>query len=171
MFFVYRCFLSPEEHFVWVFIVPATLIFLTNIGFFIMAATTMWRHQKKMKENKKYTNFIRWFKAACSLTIVMGITWIIGIILVVSEGLLFLVYIYTIMVAFQGVFIFFLYVVLSKSIKDAFTKWWKVRVNESDTLNKYFGEKLSSSPAAVSIIMKQFKLNILLDINVETNSK
>ena len=95
----------------------------------------------------------------------MGITWIIGIILVVSDGLLILVYIYTIMVAFQGVFIFFLYVALSKSIKDTFTKWWKVRVNESDILNKYFGEKLSSSHAAVSIIMKQFKINILLDIN------
>ena len=112
----------------------------------------MWRHQKKIKENNKITSFLNWFKAACSLTVVMGITWIIGIILVVSEGLLFLVYIYTIMVAFQGVFIFFLYVILSKSVKDAVTKWWKVRVNESDTLNKYFGEKLSTSPVKVSII-------------------
>ena len=145
--------MSPEKHFVWVFIVPATLIFLTNIGFFIMATTIMWRHQKKTKEKKKITSFANWFKAACSLTIVMGITWIIGIILVVSEGLLFLVYIYTIMVAFQGVFIFFLYVILSKSVKDAFTKWWRVRVNESDTLNKYFGEKLSSTPATVSILI------------------
>ena len=114
--------MSPEKHFVLVFIVPATLIFLTNIGFFIMAATIMWRHQKKIKENNKITSFFNWFKAACFLTIVMGITWIIGIILVVSEGLLFLVYIYTIMVAFQGVFIFFLYVILSKSVKDAVTK-------------------------------------------------
>ena len=113
----------------------------------------MWRHQKKIKENNKMTSFANWFKAACSLTIVMGITWIIGIILVVSEGLLFLVYIYTIMVAFQGVFIFFLYVILSKSVRDAVIKWWKVRVNESDTLNKYFGEKLSSSPRTVSILI------------------
>ena len=143
--------MSPEKHFVWVFIAPATLIFLTNIGFFIMAVTIMWRHQKKIKENNKMTSFAKWFKAACSLTIVLGITWIIGIILVVSEGLLFLVYIYTIMVAFQGVFIFFLYVILSKSVKDAVTNWWKVQVNESDILNKYFGEKLSSKPATVSV--------------------
>ena len=68
------------------------------------------------------TSFANWFKAASTLTIVMGITWIRGIILVVSEGLLFLVYIYTIMVTFQGVFIFFLYVILSKSVKDAVTK-------------------------------------------------
>ena len=113
----------------------------------------MWRHQKKIKENKKITSFINWLKAACSLTIVMGTTWIIGIILVATGGLLFLVYIYIIMVAFQGVFIFFLYVILSKSVKDAFTKWWKVRVNESDILNKHFGEKLSSSPATVSTLI------------------
>ena len=138
--------MSPDKHFVWVFIVPATLIFLANIGFFIMAATIMWRHQKKIKENNKMTSFLNWFKAASSLAVVMGITWIIGIVLVVSEGLLFLVYIYTIMVAFQGVFIFFLYVILSKSVKDAVTKWWKVQVNESNTLNKYFGEKLSTLP-------------------------
>ena len=145
--------MSPEKHFVWVFIVPATLIFLTNIGFFIMAATIMWRHQNKMTEKNKMTSFVNWFKAACSLTIVMGITWIIGIILVVTEGLLFLVYIYTIMVAFQGVFIFLLYVILSKAVKDAVTKWWTVQVNESDILNKYFGEKLSSISASVSIII------------------
>ena len=150
--------MSPEKHFIWVFIAPATLIFLANIGFFIMSATVMWRHQKKITENNKMTNFVNWFKSACSLTIVLGITWIIGIILVISEGLLFLVYIYTIMVAFQGVFIFFLHVILSKSVKDAVTNWWKVRVNESDILNKCFGEKLSSSPAAVSIIIKLFKI-------------
>ena len=164
LFYFCRCFLSPEKHFVWVFIVPATLIFLTNIGFFIMTATIMWRQQKKIKENNKTTSFANWFKAACSLTIVMGITWIIGIFLVVSEGLLFLVYIYTIMVAFQGVFIFFLYVILSKSVKDAVTKWWKVRVNESDTLNKYFGEKLASSPVTVSILIIALNYQNLLRI-------
>ena len=145
--------MSPEKHFVWVFIVPATLIFLTNIGFFIMAATIMWRHQKKITENNKITRFVNWFKSACSLTIVMGVNWVIGIILVLNEDLLFLVYIYTIMVAFQGVFIFFLYVILSKTVKDAVTKWWKVRVNESDILNKYFGEKLSATPATVSSVI------------------
>ena len=118
--------MNPEKHFIWVVIVPATLIFLTNIGVFIMAATIMLRHQKKIKENNKMTSFLNWFKSACSLTIIMGITWIIGIILVVSEGLLFLAYIYTIMVAFQGVFILFWYVILSKSVKDAVAKWWKV---------------------------------------------
>ena len=140
----YRCFLNPENHFIWMFIAPAMLIFLANIGFFIMAATIMWRHQKKLTEKKNVKNFASWFKAIASLTIIMGITWIVAVILIETEGLLFLVYIYSILVAFQGLFIFILFVVLSKSVRDSFKKWWKVQVNESDILNKYFGEKLSS---------------------------
>jgi len=80
----------------------------------------------------------------------MGFTWILGVVIVHLEYLIFLAYVYTIMVALQGVFIFILYVALSKSVKDAVRKWWKIRVNESEFLSKHFGEKLKSSNAAVS---------------------
>ena len=44
--------MNPETKFIWAFIAPVIVIFLANIGFFIMAATIMWRHQKKQKDKQ-----------------------------------------------------------------------------------------------------------------------
>ena len=57
-----------------------------------------------------------WLKASISLVIVMGITWIIGI-LVFNRHLLFVAYIYTIFIGLQGLIIFILFVVLSKQVE------------------------------------------------------
>ena len=46
------CFLYSGTGFVWAFIAPVILIILVNTGFFIMAATIMWRHQKKQSKDK-----------------------------------------------------------------------------------------------------------------------
>ena len=66
------------------------------------------------------------------------------------EELLPLAYIYTIMVAFQGLWIFIIFVVLSRQVQEAYKKWWRAKVNGSETLQKYFG---SSSISAVSDYM------------------
>ena len=79
-----------------------------------------------------------------SLVVIMGLTWIFGVLVVEVEALLPLTYIYTIMVAFQGLFIFILFVPTSKSVREAYSKWWKNKINESDILSKYFGENFSS---------------------------
>ena len=71
----------------------------------------------------------------------MGVTWIVGVLIVEVEALVPLAYIYTIMVAFQGLFIFLLYVLLSKQVRDAYTNWWKaikgqrVRVSQQVLFN------------------------------------
>ena len=78
------------------------------------------------------------------LVIIMGLTWIVGVLIVEVEALLPLAYIYTIMVAFQGLFIFLMYVVFSKQVREVYTKWWKAKVNESEFLNKYFGTSTSN---------------------------
>jgi len=71
--------------------------------------------------------------------VVMGLTWIIGLLIVEVEELLTLAYIYTILVAFQGTFIFIIFVILSKQVREAYGKWWRAKVNESDFLSEYFG--------------------------------
>ena len=80
----------------------------------------------------------------------MGLTWIVGVLIVKVDELIPLAYIYTIMVAFQGLFIFVLFVVLPKQVKEAYIKWWRQRVKESNTLSKYFGEKSSTLLASNS---------------------
>ena len=82
-----------------------------------------------------------WLKASISLTVVMGITWIIGVLVIEVEELFALAFIFTIFVAFQGLFIFVIFVLLSKQVRENYAKWWKAKVAESDFLSSYFGEK------------------------------
>ena len=69
----------------------------------------------------------------------MGFTWIFGVLIVEVDELVPLAYIYTIMVAFQGLFIFLIFVVLSKQVREAYAKCWREKVNKSDILSRYFG--------------------------------
>ena len=91
-------------------------------------------------------------KAAVSLVMIMGLTWIFGVLILETEALLPLAYIYTIMVAFQGLWIFFIFVAFSPQVKEAYAKWWRAKVNESDFLSKYFKETVSLLPLAISYI-------------------
>ena len=84
-----------------------------------------------------------------SLTVVMGITWIIGILVIEIEELFALAFIFTIFVAFQGLFIFIIFVLLSKKVKENYAKWWKAKVAESDFLSKHFRQRNLSGPAMV----------------------
>ena len=71
----------------------------------------------------------------------MGITWIIGVLVLEVDALFPLAYIFTIFVAFQGLFIFVVFVLLSKQVRENYGKWWKAKVAESDFLSKHFGDK------------------------------
>ncbi len=107
----------------------------------------------------RYVHLCRyWLKSSVSLVTIMGLTWIIvrliesfvmwhnNYITNIDKGLLVfevpalfpLAYIFTIFVAFQGVAIFVIFVPLSKQVRDAYSKWWRVKVAESDILSSYF---------------------------------
>ena len=47
------CYFNPATKFIWSFIVPVILIFLANVGFFVMAIVIMCRHQKRQRAEKK----------------------------------------------------------------------------------------------------------------------
>ena len=83
--------------------------------------------------------FRNWLRSAVLLVVIMGLTWIFGVLIVEVEELVPLAYIYTIMVAFQGLFIFLIFVVFSKQVREAYVKCWRRKVNESDFLTRHFG--------------------------------
>ena len=78
-----------------------------------------------------------WLRSALFLVIVMGVTWIFGVLIVEVEELVPLAYIYTILVAFQGLFIFLIFVVFSKQVREAYTKCWRTKIRSSDFFSKY----------------------------------
>ena len=74
----------------------------------------------------------------------MGLTWIVGVLIVEVKALLPLAYIYTILVAFQGLWIFIIFVLLCEQVREAYTKWWRAKVKKSDFLSKFFGDSLKT---------------------------
>ena len=145
----YRCFLNPTTDFIWAFILPVLVIILVNVGFLVMAAVTLWQHKKK-REGKISTKDKRnWLKTLVSLVVVMGLTWIFGVLIVEVEALLPLAYIYTILVAFQGLWIFLIFVALPKQVRDEYRKLFKAKVKESNRLSKFFGQSNTLFTAVV----------------------
>ena len=76
-----------------------------------------------------------WLKAIVSLVVVMGLTWIIGVLIVARKELVPLAYIYTTMVAFQGVWIFVIFVVVDKKVREVFSTRWRSQIKESRLFN------------------------------------
>ena len=89
-------------------------------------------------------------KVSVSLTVVMGITWIIGVLVIEVEELFALAFIFTIFVAFQGLIIFIFFILLQKPVRDSYAKWWKAKVAESDFLSRHFGDKGLTSSTLVN---------------------
>ena len=134
--FVSSCFLRTDTHFIWAFIGPVILIFLANIGFFIMTFYVIWHHPKKSKPLKKFRS---WMKAAVSLTVIMGLTWVPGLFVLMHNEVVPLAFISVFLVAFQGTFIFLIFVVLFKPARTAYTMWLKSTVRKSETLSSFLG--------------------------------
>ena len=94
----------------------------------------------------------------------MGITWVIGVLVIEVEALFTLAFIFTIFVAFQGLFIFILFVLLSQQVKENFAKWWRSKVAKSDFLSKYFGDSIPNvivlpNPAAFESVTSADAVN------------
>ena len=128
-----RCFLNPVTHFNWSLTIPVLVIQLINIGFFIMAARISWKQNMKKDEKKQTINFLNWLRSAVSLLFILGVTNLMGIIVLDEEQLLRLAYIYTVLLAFQGFLIFLILVVFSPMAQDMGKKW----------MTKYVWKKVS----------------------------
>ena len=110
-----------------------------------MAAKIMCHHQMKQTDQTKVQNVCNWLKSAVSLVVIMCLTWVLGIFIIKLNKLAPLAYIYTIMVAFQGLFIFLIFIVFSKVVREAYIKLWKAKINNSELLSRWFGRQTHSS--------------------------
>ena len=120
-YFCCSCFLNPSTHFIWAFIAPVIVIILINVGFFIMAAVTIWRHHERKGGDTRTKHVKSWLKVLVSLVVVMGLTWVSGVPMAFDQWLP-LAYIFTIMVAFQGMWIFFFFVLFQEQVRDTYIK-------------------------------------------------
>uniref|UniRef100_A0A8C3WCA7 Adhesion G protein-coupled receptor E5 n=1 Tax=Catagonus wagneri TaxID=51154 RepID=A0A8C3WCA7_9CETA len=117
------CWLSHENGFHWSFQGPVTFIVLCNAVIFV---TTVWKLTQKFSE---INPDIKKLKKARVLTVtaiaqlfVLGCTWVFGLLLFDARSWV-LSYIFTILNCLQGFFLFLLYCLLNKKVREEYRKW------------------------------------------------
>ena len=109
----------------------------------------------------------KWLKAVTSLVVVMGVTWIVGVLIVDVMELLPLAYVYTIMVAFQGFWIFLFFVLLEEKVRQSYVKVCKSRIRESTLFSRKSTLSTNNSNSN-NIMVRIFYSAILVSIIIRT---
>ncbi|XP_041351932.1 adhesion G-protein coupled receptor D1-like [Gigantopelta aegis] len=118
----FSCWLSVEEGTIWAFVGPVLVI----VGFNVFVLGLVIKTFLKLKINAKKTEcqkLISSVKATAVLLPLLGITWTFGILALNSNTLAFQ-YLFALLNAFQGLFIFLSNVVYNDEVKVAY---WKRR--------------------------------------------
>uniref|UniRef100_A0A8C9PGY6 Adhesion G protein-coupled receptor E2 n=1 Tax=Spermophilus dauricus TaxID=99837 RepID=A0A8C9PGY6_SPEDA len=120
-----RCWLRPEQGFMWGFLGPVCAISSVNMVFFLMTLcivksklSSINRDVSTLQNTKVLT-----FKAMAHLFI-LGCTWCLGVVQVGSLAPV-MAYLFTIVNSLQGVFIFLVYCLLSQQVQEQYRKWFK----------------------------------------------
>ncbi|KFQ31395.1 putative G-protein coupled receptor 128, partial [Merops nubicus] len=117
---------SMQKPMLWSFLLPVTLILLFNITIFIkISASVIWKKNKNLTRNKK-DSFMKKLIGTISIVVVLGITWTIGYLMLISHEDTSLVfsYLFCILNATQGLQICILYTfrspIFRKKVSEVF---------------------------------------------------
>ncbi|XP_030331910.1 adhesion G-protein coupled receptor G7 [Strigops habroptila] len=126
---------SVKKPMLWSFLLPVALILLFNIITFItISVSVIWKKNKNLTRNKK-DSFMKKMVGTISIEVVLGITWTIGYLMLISheETSLFFSYLFCILNATQGLQICILYTFRSPAFKNKVSKVflviWVTRVS------------------------------------------
>ncbi|KAK3595406.1 hypothetical protein CHS0354_008838 [Potamilus streckersoni] len=105
------------------FVIPICLIILVNAIIFIMVTWKIFRRPKGMTINQsEWKMTLLSFKAALSIFVILGLTWIFGVVALGGAKVVFQ-YIFVILNAFQGFFIFLLFTAREKQVRDQWARF------------------------------------------------
>ncbi|KAM5187380.1 LOW QUALITY PROTEIN: adhesion G protein-coupled receptor E2-like [Callospermophilus lateralis] len=120
-----RCWLRPEQGFMWGFLGPVCAISSVNMVFFLMTLCIV--KSKLSSINRDVSTLqntrVLTFKAMAHLFI-LGCTWCLGVLQVGSLAPV-MAYLFTIVNSLQGVFIFLVYCLLSQQVQEQYRTWLK----------------------------------------------
>uniref|UniRef100_A0A8C6A7Z1 Adhesion G protein-coupled receptor E2 n=1 Tax=Marmota marmota marmota TaxID=9994 RepID=A0A8C6A7Z1_MARMA len=142
-----RCWLRPEQGFMWGFLGPVCAISSVNMVFFLMTLCIV--KSKLSSINRDVSTLqntrVLTFKAMAHLFI-LGCTWCLGVLQVGSLAPV-MAYLFTIVNSLQGVFIFLVYCLLSQQVQEQYRTWLK-RIRKWTTESESY--TLSSKAVYVS---------------------
>ncbi|XP_031468934.1 adhesion G-protein coupled receptor G7 [Phasianus colchicus] len=118
---------SMKKPMFWSFLLPVAFILFFNVTIFIkIIVTVIWKENKNLTRNKK-DSLMKKMTATISIVVVLGITWTIGYLMLISqeEMNLFFSYMFCIFNATQGLQICILYTfrspIFKKKVSEVFS--------------------------------------------------
>ncbi|XP_065915770.1 adhesion G-protein coupled receptor D1-like [Dysidea avara] len=123
------CWISIEKGAIWAFVAPMLVIILVNVLFLCLAIRAVYKSKANSLSTEDTTN-VEVVKTVLRATLILlpllGITWVIGILAVNEESIVF-AWIFTVLNSLQGVFIFVLHVLRNGKIKDKIKSYFGKR--------------------------------------------
>ncbi|XP_077470912.1 adhesion G protein-coupled receptor L2b.1 isoform X8 [Stigmatopora argus] len=119
------CWLRVDNHFIWSFIGPVTVVILVNVIFLVVTMYKMVRHSTSMKPDSSRLGGIRsWVLGAFALLCLLGLTWSFGLFFL-NESSIVMAYLFTIFNTLQGTFIFIFHCLLQKKVRKEYGKCFR----------------------------------------------
>ncbi|KAJ8357672.1 hypothetical protein SKAU_G00204660 [Synaphobranchus kaupii] len=116
------CWLRVDNHFIWSFIGPVTLIITLNLIFLLVSMYKMVRSTSSLKpDSSRMENIRSWVLGAFALLCLLGLTWSFGLFFM-NESSIVMAYLFTVFNTLQGVFIFTFHCLLQKKVRKEFSK-------------------------------------------------
>ncbi|XP_072803615.1 adhesion G protein-coupled receptor E3 isoform X2 [Vicugna pacos] len=135
-----RCWLHPDQGFVWGFLGPVCAIICVNFIFFLLVLWILKRKLSSLNSEVSTIQNIRMLTLkAIAQVFILGCTWFLGI-LQVGPAARVMAYLFTIINSLQGFFIFLVYCLFSQQVQKWFREIIKSKSeSETHTLSSRFG--------------------------------
>ncbi|XP_067088881.1 adhesion G protein-coupled receptor E5-like [Osmerus mordax] len=145
------CWLSLEDNFIWSFFGPVCVIIMVNVFFFLI---TVWKLAQKFSSLNPDLDNLRKIKAftitAVAQLCVLGTMWIFGVFQF-DQGTLAMSYLFTILNSLQGVLIFVMHCLLSKPVREEYSKFLsRVCAPEKKKYSEFSSNQTSKSQTSKS---------------------
>ncbi|KAJ8371788.1 hypothetical protein AAFF_G00302120 [Aldrovandia affinis] len=116
------CWLRVDNHFIWSFIGPVTLIITLNLAFLITSVYKMLKHTTSLKpDSSRMENIKSWVLGAFALLCLLGLTWSFGLFFL-NDSSVVTAYLFTVFNTLQGGFIFIFHCLLQKKVRKEYTR-------------------------------------------------
>ena len=148
--FVCSCWISDYDIFYGAFCAPVGLILLFNLSMVLYIICSLSRRKKLGKGNSQKKQIYQLLRITVSLSFLLGITWLFGILVILADNLTFQ-YIFAILNAIQGFLIFLLNTIGSAEVRKEWSnKLNNIRRKRTTSLNVMMTEKTGTAKSGTS---------------------
>ncbi|KAM4889428.1 adhesion G-protein coupled receptor G7 [Thomomys bottae] len=140
--------------FLWSFLIPITIILITNIGIFIIITVkVLWKNNQNLTSTKKVSS-LKKILSTLSIAVVFGLTWSLSYLMLINNDDIRIIfsYIFCLVNTTQGLQIFILYTIRTKIFQKEASKALK-------SLSSSFGRmKPASSMTLIRLRVRMYNM-------------